>query len=339
MIPRIVFGLPGPALADRWQVRRLLLAAMGLLCAAIFAAHFRIGSQALLLAGTLLSLGLLSAMLPIGEALGVAAARSDGFPYSHARAIGSAGFLAASLTVGVLIGPFGVNTILWWVIAALLVTAYLGFTHPGGGKVRATNPPGWFEIRRLFANPVFLIFALSTATIQASHAVLNVYGTIHWKSLGFAESTIGVLWSAGLIAEISVMILAGPTLLRRLGPIGAIILSGTGTILRWSLMLTDPVGPTLWLAQAMHALTFAAGHPGMMKFIEIAIPDRFGATAQGMTAGPAGGVMMGIAMGLAALLYPALAGWSFALGVVFAAVGTAGMVLVPRLWRGGEIAL
>ena len=38
--------------------------------------------------------------------------------------------------------------------------------------------------------------------LQASHAVLNGFSTLHWRAAGSSESMIGVLWAEGVVAEI-----------------------------------------------------------------------------------------------------------------------------------------
>ena len=52
---------------------------------------------------------------------------------------------------------------------------------------------------------------------------------------GIGPSTAGLLWSEGVLAEVVVFVVVGPTLLRWLGPAGAAALAASGAgIIRWS---------------------------------------------------------------------------------------------------------
>ena len=70
-------------------------------------------------------------------------------------------------------------------------------------------PPGLREIGRLVMNPIFAVFMAVVAFIQASHAVLYAYGSIHWRALGVSETEIGALWAASVAAEIVFMLTIG----------------------------------------------------------------------------------------------------------------------------------
>jgi MFS transporter, PPP family, 3-phenylpropionic acid transporter len=41
---------------------------------------------------------------------------------------------------------------------------------------------------------------------------------LRWQEGGIGPGTAGLLWSGGILAEVVVFVVAGPTLLRRLGP-------------------------------------------------------------------------------------------------------------------------
>ncbi|MSU88196.1 MFS transporter [Rhodobacteraceae bacterium 2CG4] len=334
---RVVAGLGFPVLADRLDRRRLVMVALCLAAAAVFAAHAAIGDRALLLVATLLTGAALAGVLPLGEALGAGAARAGGFAYGPVRAIGSVAFLVANLALGALIAPLGPGAVLWWIVAGLLLTAALGRRHPGGGTLRGHKPPSLPQIGRMLTHPVFLLFTLGIALSLSSHAVYYVYGSVHWRALGIADGTIGALWAFSVAVEIAVMLLAAPYLLRRIGPIGMMALSGIGGILRWGAMMFDPGVAWLWPLQAMHSLTFVAGHLGAIAFVQAAVPERYGASAQGAYLGLGGGVMTAVGMGLAAVVYPRAGGLTYGIAV---AMSAAGLVLILRLrsrWRGAEL--
>jgi PPP family 3-phenylpropionic acid transporter len=326
-----------PALADRFDRRRLILTVCAVASTLIFLTHLGIHHEGTLLAATLAVGIAMAGLFPIGEALGVAAARAWRFPYAQARGVGSIGFLLANLLVGALIARFGVNLALWWIVACLAAVASLAWRHPGAGRVQGQAPPSIRRIARVVIHPAFAVFAAVVAFVQASHAVLYAYGSIHWRSLGVSEGEIGALWASSVAAEILFLLTVGTAFVQRVGPVRTLALSGAAGILRWGAMMTDPTWFWLWPIQSLHALTFAAGHLGAIAFISRAIPDRYAAAAQGATGAMAVGGLMALFTVLAAAVYPTLGGASYAIGVASSALGLLLCLDLARRWDGGEL--
>ena len=334
---RLLAGLALPIAADRLGARRAVLAGAAGAGALAFLAHLLVGDRAALLALTLVTAGALSAMLPIGDALGVAAARSHGFAYARARAWGSAAFLAATLAMGGAMAALGVDAALAVIVLALATAAALGAGHPGGGRVPAGERPGLREIAGLRRSRAFLLFALAAGLAQASHAPLYAYGSVHWRALGIGEGTIGALWGWGVAVEILLMTTLGPWLTRRLGPAGMLALAGAAAAGRWALMSADPTGAPLWALQASHALTFAAAHLGAMAFLGAAAPARMAGAGQAafQVLGTAG--LMAVGTGLSALVYPWAGGGVFWIGAAFGVGAVVSARAAARAGDGGEI--
>lgn len=339
MAVRVAAGLVIPTLADRLDRRRLTIAACMATGAALFVAHLWIGSKAVLLLATLAVGACFAGIGPIAEALGVAASRAYAFPYAQARGLGSLGFLAANLAVGAALATVGVELALWWIVGCLAVGAALVMRHPGARRAQAQTPPSLREIGRLIVNPVFALFVAASACLQASHATFFALGTVHWAALGVSEAKIGALWAASVAAEVVFMVAVGAWTVVRLGAVRAMALSGIAGVLRWGAMLGDPTGAALWPLQALHALTFGAGHLGAMAFIAEAVPARYGAAAQGAMGSMAVGLLLAIGMAAAAALYPAIGGLTYGIGVIFSALGLGLCALLARRWRGGALAV
>lgn len=336
---RVVAGLVIPAMADRLDARRSTVVVCALLGALIFVGHLWIRDKTLLLLATLAAGAMMAGISPIGEALGVAAARAFGFAYAPTRGFGSIGFLAANLLVGALIASRGVTIALWWIVGCLLATMLLAARHPGGQRLQGQAPPRLGEIRRVVLNPVFAVFVAALSFTQGSHAVFYAYGTIHWTALGLGESRIGALWAVGVGAEVVLMVVFGAGLARALGPVGSIALSGAAGVLRWGAMMFDPTGWILWPLTGLHALTFAIGHLGAMAFISRAIQPRYGAAAQGAAAAMSAGLVLALGMAAAAAVYPMLGGLTYGIGAAMSALGLAVCWHLARVWRGEELAV
>lgn len=334
---RIVAGVLVPALADRLDARRATAVICALVSIGLYVAHVWIGTKVVLLAATIAVGIAMAGIHPIVETLSLAAARSCGFSYARARGLGSLGFLAASLVVGALIAQAGSDLALWWIVGWLAVVVLLLPRHSGGGRVEGQVPPEPREIAAVILDPVFRLFLATVAFIQGSHCVLYALGSVHWRALGLGEGRIGALWAGSVALEVLFMVTIGGWTVARLGPARALGLSALAGIVRWGAMATDPVGWALVPLQALHSLTFALGHLAAMAFIARAVPQRFGAAAQGAMGPMAVGSVMALGMAAASGLYPWLGGATYALGAVFCAVSAGLSLMLMRAWRGGRL--
>ena len=165
--------------------------------------------------------------------------------------------------------------------------------------------------------------------IQATHAVYYLFTTLHWQSLGYSGTTIGSLWAVGVIAEI-VLFAASKPLLERLSAIHLLLISGLIAVLRWALMATDPSLGLLFPLQCLHAFTFGASHLAAIHYISDNVPEKLGATAQGLYATASAGIFMGLAMISAGPLYQALGASAY---LAMAGIGVAGALAALVLLR------
>ena len=92
-----------------------------------------------------------------------------------------------------------------------------------------------FPILKLLKIKPFVWMLIAAALIQSSHAVVYSFSTIHWKSIGFSESLIGVLWAEGVLAEIILFQYSG-LVLYRISPTMLIVIAAAAGIIRWSIM-------------------------------------------------------------------------------------------------------
>lgn len=340
LMVRVASATLMPALADRFALRRWVLALGGAAGAAIFLAHLAIETRAALLAATLMAAFAVAPLIPLGEALGIRASTMHGFAYAHARAAGSVAFLAMNIGLGAALARFGPAVILWAVVANLALVALFGALHPGGGA-----PPGegrdrarLGEAAALMRQPVFLTFAVAASIGQASHAVYYAYGTLAWLNQGLGAGTIGMLWATGVLAEIALMLGPGWRLIERIGPARALIAAGAAGVLRWSLMTLAPPVALLWPIQCLHAVTFALGHLGAIAFVAAAVPPRLQASAQGLFAGGLGGTAFALATLAAgrinAVASPATSYW---LAAAMSATALAAALRLARVWDGGAV--
>jgi MFS transporter, PPP family, 3-phenylpropionic acid transporter len=110
----------------------------------------------------------------------------------------------------------------------------------------------------------------------------------------------------GGLAEVVVFVVAGPTLLRWLGPAGAAALATSAGIVRWSVTAVTAWLPAMALVEPLHGLTFALLHLACMQMLSVVVPPALAATAQGIYGGVAVGTMTAIITLVSGPLYGAL---------------------------------
>ncbi|MEO1471875.1 MAG: MFS transporter [Pseudomonadota bacterium] len=322
LVLRIAANAILAAIADRYAVRRAMLGVAGLAAAVVFLLHLAAETRPALLALTLTVTLTLSPMIPLGEALGVRAARIHGFSYAPVRAVGSIAFLLANLGVGWAIGQTGPDAALWTLAVACLATAGFGLAHPGGGA-----PPGtsladdsarWREGLALMADPRLLLFALAAAAAQASHGPFYLLGSLEFARGGLDPTMIGALWATGVVAETVLMLGPGRAWVTRLGAILALAAGAAVGVLRWGAMALGPPDWALWALQASHAFTFGLVHLATMAFVARHLALRLQASGQGVLLGLTSGVAMALATLAAGALQESVGGgaaWWLAAGL------------------------
>lgn len=285
---RLVAGPLGGRLADALGRPRAVMAG-GALLAALAACLYGLAQDlnGLLAANLLMALGFAS-VVPLGDAMALRAGREEGWDYGRVRALGSAAFIVAAGAAGWLAEWAGAGSIAWLLAGSMALAALVALAVPATGI-----PPrrGGGAFRSVIMLPAFRRILLVAALIQGSHAAYYAFGSIHWEQAGVASSTIGLLWSWSVVAEVA-LFAWGRGIADRLGPRGLALLAAAAGVLRWAIMAQTVALPGLVLAQALHALTFGAMHLATMRVMQRAIPHAVAGTAQTLLAAGIGAVMM-----------------------------------------------
>lgn len=327
---RVLMGVALPWLADRAGAPRRALALLGVAAVLGALAHGIVTSKPGLLFATIFMSAAVAGIGPIADALSLRAAARSGFAFATARSFGSAAFLMANILCGLAIARYGIDAALWWIVISSLPLAWLGLRHPGGAGIPLPQPK-FAEASALLKSPAFLLTMVASATLQGSHAVLYTYGSIHWRSQGIDDQTIGALWAIGVLFEVILMLFAGKWLVDRLQPAGAMALGGAVGVLRWFFMTLDPGLLWLWPLQGLHAITFTASFLGAIAMVSRVAPASLGSTAQGMVAAMAGGAVMASAGFAAAYAYPNFGGGAYWISVVLSLIGLVASIRIRQL--------
>lgn len=250
--------------------------------------------------------------------------------YGRVRAWGSFAFIGGVTGLGAVIA--GVSTRIWIAAVAcaftlLLASFFLPTTDREDPAPRGDSPA---PITR-----TFVLFLLTCACIQGSHAVYYGFGSLHWLAHGHAEWVVGLLWAEGVVAEIALFVFLPRVVGLPRAPV-LVAIGALGAVLRWSILGSSTALPWLIAAQVLHAASFACTHLGAMAWmIEHVHPSRL-ARAQAVYTATMAGLGLGAMGPIAGALYRAVEGSAFFGASAIAAMG---LVLLAGWARASPSAL
>jgi len=274
MAIRIIAGPLAAGIAQDRGLRATLAAAMAVSCAG----YALLVPDSPRIADFLLCILIYSALNvagPLFEAILVYGTR-DGRPdYGQGRAIVSLAFVFANLAGGAILGAFGPDWILAYLVGtALLATIAPLFTQQGAREAipKRTAISTFREGFALYRIDGVMIFILAAALIQATHGAYYAFASNIWIAQGIGGGHIGALWATGVGAEI-LLLLFSARLLGGMTPQTLLWIGGIGSLLRWTLAgFVLPV-ETVYLQQTLHAATFAITHIATMRFLQDSLPN------------------------------------------------------------------
>jgi PPP family 3-phenylpropionic acid transporter len=288
---------------------------------------------------TLVLMSLWPSISPLIETIAMKAAREQGIDYGRVRLWCSITFIAGSSGTGWLLGFSPPSIIAFCLIGAIAVNltgAYLLAPEVPSRK----GPPrgasllkGTFDIVR---QPVFMLGITVASVIQSSHAVYYAFGTLNWQKLGYSDTTIGVLWGVGIVAEIMLFAFSG-RVIARFGAMRLLSVGAAAAVFRWGVTALSPPLWILFPLQALHALTYCAAHLGALHFITIATPRSLAATGQSLYASLSAGVIMGLMTLGAGALYQAYGPHAYFLAAGAGVAAFFGTLALAARWTGGTL--
>ncbi|MEM6616154.1 MAG: MFS transporter [Pseudomonadota bacterium] len=276
-------------------------------------------------------------VLPLAEALAIAGVKRGSSSYGRMRLWGSWSFIAITLATGLIVDRLGDAKTIWLIVIAYAVAAMSALALREPDTETPVDSGRSLSVRqasRLFRFWPLMAALVAAASIQASHAVIYAFGTIHWASQGIDFRFTGALWSIGVIAEI-VLFAFSAAAARAFGGFGLIAIAGAAGILRWFFMSFDPPLEALFLLQILHGLTFGATHLGSVEVIAKTVPENLVATAQALSF-TIGGLAMGLATFATGPLYENFEGQAYLAMGALSAFGFAfaiGAQLLSRRFR------
>ncbi len=237
----------------------------------LFAAGFWVGEQWMWLLTVMIGFNLFfSPLVPLSDALAATWTQQIGLAYGPVRLWGSLAFVISSALTGVLVSAYSSQAILLLlsvgVIAMLAGMMLRPATQPQGHERQSAAGGGWQEWRALLRENAVWRFMLCVTLLQGAHAAYYGFSAIWWQESGYSASTVGYLWSLGVVAEIIVFALSN-RLFRRWSARDLLLLSGICALIRWGLLGASTALPLLIVAQILHCGSFTVCHLAAMRFI------------------------------------------------------------------------
>ena len=292
IVMKIIANPLAAQVADRYGERKRLIVLLTAASLAIFGLFTLADGFMAIIVINCLFFVVWSPAMPLQESLTMQSASRFGFDYGRIRLWGSITFIISAVGIGQLLKG-GPNDLIYWTIA--LTIALTGISALFLPDIR--TPPSKHKqlpFITVLKDRQFVFFLIASALVNASHAVMYGFGTLHWQSAGLSPDIIGGLWAEGVIVEI-VLFIFGQQVVKRVGPARLIALAGLAGAIRWTGTGLSTALPALILLQALHGLTFGAAHLGAMHFIQSRIKPELSATAQSLYSS----VVMGMGMGMA----------------------------------------
>jgi len=322
--------------ADRsGDSRKPLLACAAAAFAVMLVFYWAAGFWALLLANIVFFFAY-SSVGPLAETISLRSFSAEQ-GYGRVRLWGSVSFVVAAIAGGFALdasGGLAASTIVTLLLITLAILLLFSFTLPKAAAKSAERAQA--PLRTLLSNKPFVLFLICTAMIHAAHGVYYGFSTIHWTSIGYSNSTVGLLWGEGVLAEI-ILFAFGAPLVRRLGPIGMISIAAGLGALRWAVLALTT---ELWIVavvQLLHGASFGAMHLGAMLFITRAVPNANANSAQGLLGGLTYGAGLGAGLLLAGWLYGLYGADAYWSNAALSALALPIILWLWLVWRGRAI--
>jgi PPP family 3-phenylpropionic acid transporter len=271
-----------------------------------------------------------SASLPLVEATTLSHLGERTARYGRIRLWGSVGFILAVVGLGYLFDFVAIRWLLWAVLGMMLGLGLFSWHVPEAEVVphETDRLPVWHILRR----PEVLAFMSAGFLMAAAHGPYYTFYSIYLVDHGYSKSSVGLLWSLGVVCEIGVFLWM-PRLMRHFTLRQMLLASFALAVVRF-LMIGWGVGSVVLVlvAQVLHAATFGAYHSAAVEVVHRFFRGKHQAKGQGLynsVSYGAGGTLGGLYSGYA---------WD-AIGpeVTFTLAAACGLVAWALVWWKLEI--
>ena len=266
-----------------------------------------------------------SSMMSLTEAAMAHLVAGDWGRYGRIRLWGSAGFLLTVFLAGAWFERFGMKSFPAWAGVTLGLVLLCTWWVPDARETPEVHARQVKEpVGPVLRQPVVRWFFASLLFHVMAHFAVYGFLSLYLDALGYNKAMIGALWAVSVAVEIAWFFGQG-RFISRLPMSRWLVVCGAATVLRMA--LTGGLGGSLvalFVAQALHALTFATHHTACIAMVSHHFPDRLRGRGQALFTiiGYGVGGVVGV-----------LAGGAFASRFGFAAMfALAALVAVAATW-------
>ena len=272
-----------------------------------------------------------SSMMSLTEAAMAHLVAGDWGRYGRVRLWGSAGFMVTVFAAGAWFERYGMGSFPGWtavtLAGVLLCTWWLPNVKEAAHHEHAAREP----IAPVLRRPVVRWFFAALFFHVMAHFAIYGFLSLYLDSLGYSKATIGALWAVSVVVEIAWFYAQG-RLIGRFAMEKWLVVCAIATVLRMA--TTASLAHwllALYLAQVLHALSFATHHTACIALVTKHFPGRLRGRGQALftiTGYGFGGVLGVLAGGAVA------ARWGFqAMFWAAAALGLLALACAARVRR------
>lgn len=223
-----------------------------------------------------------SSMMSLTEAAMAHLVAGDWGRYGRVRLWGSAGFMLTVFAAGAWFEGHGMRDFPAWTAVTLggvlLCTWWLPDVREKHAHERAVKEP----IAPVLREPAVRWFFASLFFHVMAHFAIYGFLSLYLDALGYSKAMIGTLWAVSVLVEIAWFFAQG-RLIGRLRMTQWLVVGGAAAVLRMA--LTAGLGgwlAAMFIAQALHALTFASHHTACIAMLTQHFPGRLRGRGQAL---------------------------------------------------------
>jgi MFS transporter, PPP family, 3-phenylpropionic acid transporter len=211
-----------------------------------------------------------SAMMPMSEAamahLVSQGGTFDTRRYGRVRVFGSFGFLVTVLAAGAWFEHDGMRQFPAWTFLTLLAVAVSVWVLPNLKEALPAHAAQVSVMPVLRQRDVQWFFASAFFHVL-SHIGIYVFFSLYLDALGYSKTMIGLLWALSVVVEIGWFVTQSRWLARMNLRAWLVVCAGAMVIRMAITAHSGDVLVLLFLAQALHALTFATHHTACIALL------------------------------------------------------------------------
>lgn len=244
-----------------------------------------------------------TSVLPISESALITSETQGKVDYGVTRSLGSIAFIVSSVLAGFLVVGFSYRIVPKFIALFMFVTfmACIGLAFSNKKIAQTNNKKSRMNIQHLM-NKKFFIIVFSCGLIQLSHALYFSNISVWWSNKGYSAFLISIFWGVSVIAEACFFAIS-PKVLKFLTVERVIAISAFFASVRWLLFPVIHTIEAIIFWQCLHALSFAAYHSALMRFLRDHVPEQLRGTALGFYYSFAVALPMGCMMPVSAYLF------------------------------------